>query len=46
LLRGVEVAARMGCSRALAYKLMKEGILPTVRIPGEFAPLIWPTSII
>jgi excisionase family DNA binding protein len=34
LLRGVEVAARMGCSRALAYKLMKEGILPTVRIPG------------
>lgn len=28
------MAAIMGCSRALAYQLMKRGILPTVRVPG------------
>lgn len=34
LLRGREVAALIGCSRALAYRLMQRGVIPTVRIPG------------
>lgn len=32
LLRGVEVAQLMGCSRALAYRLMATGRLPIVRV--------------
>jgi excisionase family DNA binding protein len=31
LLRGAEVAAELGISRALAYRWMKCGILPTLR---------------
>jgi excisionase family DNA binding protein len=34
LLRGREVAALIGCSRAMAYRLMQRGVLPTVRVPG------------
>ena len=34
LFRGREVALLIGCSRALAYRLMQRGILPTVRVPG------------
>jgi excisionase family DNA binding protein len=34
LLRGGEVAALLGVSRALAFRWMQEGVLPTVRIPG------------
>jgi excisionase family DNA binding protein len=34
LLRGGEVAELIGCSRALAYRLMQRGVIPTVRIPG------------
>lgn len=34
LLRGGEVAAMLGISRALAFRWMQEGTLPTVRIPG------------
>ncbi len=34
LLRGREVAVLLGCSRALAYRLMQRGTIPTVRIPG------------
>ncbi len=34
LLRGPEVADILGCSRALAYRWMATGILPTVRVPG------------
>jgi excisionase family DNA binding protein len=34
LLRGREVAKLIGCSRALAYRLMQRGVIPTVRIPG------------
>jgi excisionase family DNA binding protein len=34
LLRGREVAELIGCSRALAYRLMQRGAIPTVRIPG------------
>ena len=48
LLRGVGVAEILGISRALAYKWMKEGVLPivtvrpgpTVRVPRE-ALLAW-----
>ena len=32
LLRGPEVAEALGISRALAYRWMQNGILPTVRI--------------
>ena len=32
LLRGVEVAEALGISRALAYRWMASGILPTVRV--------------
>ncbi len=32
LLRGVEVADALGISRALAYRWMASGILPTVRV--------------
>ncbi len=34
LLRGVEVADALGISRALAYRWMQSGILPTVRVNG------------
>lgn len=34
LLRGPEVAELLGCSRALAYRWMQNGVLPTVRVPG------------
>jgi excisionase family DNA binding protein len=34
LLRGGEVAEVLGCSRALAYRWMQNGVLPTVRVPG------------
>jgi excisionase family DNA binding protein len=34
LLRGGEVAELLGCSRALAFRWMQRGILPTVRVPG------------
>jgi excisionase family DNA binding protein len=34
LLRGGEVANMLGVSRALAFRWMQEGTLPTVRIPG------------
>jgi excisionase family DNA binding protein len=35
LLRGSEVAAVLGVSRALAYQWMKAGILPTIRVAGS-----------
>ena len=35
LLRGVEVAEALGISRALAYRWMASGVLPTVRVPGS-----------
>ncbi len=34
LLRAVEVAQLMGCSRAQAYRLMQLGLIPTIRLPG------------
>jgi excisionase family DNA binding protein len=34
LLRGGEVARLVGCSRAMAYRLMQRGTIPVVRIPG------------
>jgi excisionase family DNA binding protein len=34
LLRGAEVAEMIGCSRAMAYRLMQRGTIPVVRIPG------------
>ena len=34
LLRGREVAELLGCSRALAYRLMQQRTIPTVRLPG------------
>jgi excisionase family DNA binding protein len=34
LLRAPEVAELIGCSRALAYRLMQRGTLPVVRVPG------------
>lgn len=34
LLRGREVAELIGCSRAMAYRLMQRGDIPTVRLPG------------
>jgi excisionase family DNA binding protein len=34
LLRGGEVADLIGCSRALAYRLMQRGTIPVVRVPG------------
>jgi excisionase family DNA binding protein len=37
LLRGVEVAEVLGISRALAYRWMAGGVLPTVRIRGSRA---------
>jgi excisionase family DNA binding protein len=37
LLRGPEVARELGISRALAYRWMAAGILPTVRISGSKA---------
>ena len=33
LLRGPEVAQITGMSRALAYRMMQNGVLPVVRIP-------------
>ena len=35
LLRGGEVAEVLSCSRALAYRWMQNGVLPTVRVPGS-----------
>jgi len=35
LLRGGEVAALMGISRAQAFRWMANGTLPTVRMPGS-----------
>jgi excisionase family DNA binding protein len=35
LLKGAEVAELLGCSRALAYRWMAAGILPTVKVPGS-----------
>jgi excisionase family DNA binding protein len=35
LLRGGEVAEVLGCSRALAYRWMAAGVIPTVRVPGS-----------
>lgn len=37
LLRGGEVAEVLGCSRALAYRWMAAGIIPTIRVPGSKA---------
>ena len=34
LLRGGEVAELLGCSRAMAYRLMQNGVIPVVRVPG------------
>lgn len=34
LMRGPEVAEELGISRALAYRWMQDGTLPTVRVPG------------
>jgi excisionase family DNA binding protein len=34
LLRGGEVARLIGCSRAMAYRLMQRGVIPTVRLTG------------
>jgi len=34
LLRGGEVADLIGCSRAMAYRLMQRGVIPSVRVPG------------
>lgn len=34
LLKGYEVAELLNISRALAYRWMTNGILPTVRVPG------------
>ena len=34
LLKGGQVAELIGCSRALAYRLMQRNILPVVRVPG------------
>lgn len=34
LLRGPEVADILGCSRALAYRWMQTGVIPTIRVPG------------
>ena len=34
LLRAREVAEILGCSRAMAYRLMQRGVIPVVRIPG------------
>jgi excisionase family DNA binding protein len=35
LLRGDEVAEILRCSRALAYRWMAAGVLPTVRVHGS-----------
>ncbi|MBZ5727445.1 MAG: helix-turn-helix domain-containing protein [Acidobacteriia bacterium] len=35
LLRGGEVAELLGCSRALAYRWMSAGVVPTVHVPGS-----------
>jgi excisionase family DNA binding protein len=35
LLRGPEVADALGISRALAYRWMQTGVLPTVRVNGS-----------
>ena len=34
LLRGGEVAELLGCSRAMAYRMMSRGDIPVVRMPG------------
>jgi excisionase family DNA binding protein len=35
LLRGTEVAELLGISRALAYRWMAAGVLPTIRVRGS-----------
>lgn len=35
LLRGGEVATMLGISRALAFRWMQRGVLPTIRIKGS-----------
>lgn len=35
LLRGVEVAAALAVSRTMAYRLMQDGTLPTVRFANS-----------
>jgi excisionase family DNA binding protein len=35
LLRGDEVAQMLSCSRALAFRWMAAGIIPTIRVPGS-----------
>ena len=34
LLRGAEVAEMLGCSRAMAYRLMQRATIPVLRVPG------------
>ena len=34
LFKGGEVARMLGISRALAFRWMKTGVLPTMRVPG------------
>jgi excisionase family DNA binding protein len=34
LLKGADVAELLGCSRALAYRWMAAGILPTIKVSG------------
>ena len=34
LMRGTEVAQMLGCSRALAYRMMQTGTLPVIRLRG------------
>lgn len=34
MLRGGEVARLLGISRALAFRWMQTGVLPTIRVPG------------
>jgi excisionase family DNA binding protein len=37
LLRGTEVAELLGCSRAMAYRMMQAGVIPVVRLRGKRA---------
>jgi excisionase family DNA binding protein len=32
LLRGTEVAKLLGCSRAMAYRMMQKGLIPTIHL--------------
>jgi excisionase family DNA binding protein len=46
LLKGGEVAELIGCSRALAYRLMQKGHLPVVRMPGGKAVRVPRTALV